>query len=239
MNSHTPLQSVVLSQLRLRRCPMLAHSASEAWEKHQTAFIEDRVKCPGWLRRLFDQANVEALVAGVESEQLNLMEWKPGDRPSIPRKKPTLPPSHEWKIVSIRETARAESAVCVNPNDALRYWKKHIATAPHFTPENECCAVLILNVKSRIRGHQLVSIGSACETMAQPREVFRAAVIAGGYAIVLMHNHPSGDPAPSEADRSMTKRFMESSRILCVHLNDHVIVGRRKYFSFREAGLFP
>ncbi len=239
MNSHTSLQSVVLDQLRLRKCPMLAHSASAAWEKHETAFMDDRVKCPLWLRRLFDQANVEALVAGVEAEQLNLMEWKPDERPPIMRKKLILPSSSEWKIVSIRETARAESAVCVNPKDALRYWRKHIATAPHFSPENECCAVLILNVKNRIRGHQMISIGSACETMAQPREVFRAAVIAGGYAIVLMHNHPSGDPEPSDADRSMTKRFIEGGRILSVHLNDHVIVGRRKFFSFKEEGLLP
>ena len=142
----------------------------------------------------------------------------------------------EWKIVSVRETATDELPCCVRPDDAVQYWRKHIATAPHFNPDCECFAVLMLTVKQRIRGHHLVSIGSLNETMAHPREVFRAAVIGVAHSVVLMHNHPSGDPTPSDADLRMTKRLVESGRILCIEVTDHIVVGNKRHLSFREAG---
>ncbi len=63
----------------------------------------------------------------------------------------------EWKIVSLRETATDELPCCIKPEDAVQYWRNHIATAPHFNPDCECFAVLLLNVRQRIRGHHLVS----------------------------------------------------------------------------------
>jgi len=97
--------------------------------------------------------------------------------------------------------------------------------------------VLMLNVRQRIRGHHLVSIGSLNETMAHPREVFRAAVIGAAYSVVLMHNHPSGDPSPSDADLRTTKRLAESGRILGIEVVDHVIVGSNRHLSLRETGI--
>ncbi len=79
--------------------------------------------------------------------------------------------------------------------------------------------------------------GSLNETMAHPREVFRAAVIGAAFGVVLMHNHPSGDPSPSDADVRMTKRFAESGRILCIEVIDHIIVGSKRHLSLREAGI--
>ena len=101
----------------------------------------------------------------------------------------------------------------------------------------ECLAVLLLNVKMRVRGHHLVSIGSLNETVAHPREVFRAAVIAAAYAVIVMHNHPSGDPTPSQADQQITRVFADAGRILRINVTDHIIVGHGRYSSFREAGL--
>jgi RadC-like JAB domain len=69
----------------------------------------------------------------------------------------------------------------------------HIATTPHFSPECECFAVLLLNTRRRIKGHQLITIGTMDTILVHPREVFRAAIIAAAAAIVMMHNHPSGD----------------------------------------------
>jgi DNA repair protein RadC len=66
--------------------------------------------------------------------------------------------------------------------------------------------------------------------------VFRAAVIAAAYAVVLMHNHPSGDPTPSHADRHVTKGLAEAGRILRINVTDHVIVGHRSHCSLREEG---
>ena len=73
--------------------------------------------------------------------------------------------------------------------------------------------------------------------MAHPSEVFRAAVIAGAFAVVLMHNHPSGDPTPSDGDRQITKVIAEAGRILRINVTDHIIVGHNRHCSFREAGL--
>ena len=166
--------------------------------------------------------------------QLDLLSWRPRSRR---RKSSKAKGAQEWKIVSLRETAPDVLPQCDIPQQAVDYWRAHIATAPHFNPDVECLAVLLLNVKMRVRGHHLVSIGSLNETVAHPREVFRAAVIAAAYAIVVMHNHPSGDPTPSQSDRQITKVFEEAGRILRINVTDHVIVGHEKYCSFKEAGL--
>lgn len=122
------------------------------------------------------------------------------------------------------------------PQLAAEYWRANIATAPHFNPDVECVAVLLLNTKLRVKGHAIVSIGSLNEAHASPREIFRGAVAAAAFAIVLMHNHPSGEPEPSEADRRFTRRLKEAGAILMIHLQDHVVIGHGRHFSFRETG---
>jgi DNA repair protein RadC len=81
-------------------------------------------------------------------------------------------------------------------------------------------------------------------TLVAPREVFRGAILASASALVVAHNHPSGDPAPSQADIRVTRVLREAAKILEIELMDHVIVGDVKadpqkvgYYSFREAGL--
>jgi DNA repair protein RadC len=74
-----------------------------------------------------------------------------------------------------------------------------------------------------------------------PREIFKHAIVHSAYAFVLVHNHPSGDPSPSEADIRLTRRISEGARLLQIHFLDHVIVGasiegRPGFFSFKEAG---
>jgi DNA repair protein RadC len=164
--------------------------------------------------------------------QLDLFSWRPRRRRPAKAKG-----AHEWKIVSVRETAPETLPLCDVPQQAVDYWRAHIATAPHFNPDVECLAVLLLNVKMRVRGHHLVSIGSLNEAMAHPREVFRAAVIAAAYAVMVMHNHPSGDPTPSSADQQITKVLADAGRILRINVTDHIIVGHDRHCSFRETGL--
>jgi DNA repair protein RadC len=163
--------------------------------------------------------------------QLDLLSWRPKRKGSKSKS------AHEWKIVSVRETAASELPPCVTPVDAAEYWRKHIATAALFNPDVECFAVLLLNIRHRIRGHHLVSIGALNETVAQPREVFRAAVIGAAWGVVLMHNHPSDDPTPSSADIATTRRLSESGEILQIRVLDHVIIAGNQHISFREAGL--
>lgn len=128
------------------------------------------------------------------------------------------------------------------PGEALTYWREKITKAPWHDPEKEMLVAIMLNTRYVAFSHTMVSIGTMNECTAHPRGIFRPAVATGAYAIIVMHNHPSGDPSPSEADTRLTRRLAEASSFLQVGLLDHVIVGtpgdhRPGYFSFKEAGI--
>ena len=96
--------------------------------------------------------------------------------------------------------------------------------------------VLMLNVKCKIIGASMISRGGISSCAADTREVFRPAIVAGAYAVILAHNHPSGDPTPSEGDLTITKRLKEAGEILGVQVLDHIIVGDHIYHSMKEHG---
>lgn len=98
--------------------------------------------------------------------------------------------------------------------------------------------VLLLNVRRKIKGHVLVSIGLLDQVLVHPREIFRAAVIASAHSVILMHNHPSGDSNPSEADIRITRELVRAGQVLRIEVLDHVIVGRDNHRSLRELGYF-
>ena len=81
-----------------------------------------------------------------------------------------------------------------------------------------------------------VSIGSLNASIVHPREVFNDAVLKSASYVIVAHNHPSGDPTPSEEDITTTKRLVEAGRILGISVQDHMIVTRSKYYSFAEKG---
>jgi DNA repair protein RadC len=127
-----------------------------------------------------------------------------------------------------------------SPETACQLWRKVVAVDPCHEPDKEHLVAVLLNTKLRMIGYHVVSVGSLNEALAHPREIFRAAILAGAYALILMHNHP--DPTPSEADCRLTTNIREAAGILQINLLDHVIVGspsadRQPYFSFRETGL--
>jgi hypothetical protein len=106
---------------------------------------------------------------------------------------PAAPAAKEYKVIALRECPLPESlAFCDTPDRAAEYWRLHVQTNPYFNPECECFVVLMLNTRRRVKGHQLLTIGTMDTILVHPREVFRAAVIASASAVVLMHNHPSG-----------------------------------------------
>ena len=110
------------------------------------------------------------------------------------------------------------------------------------TLERESLRVILLDTKLHFMRVEEISLGSLNETTAHPREIFRPALIHAAFAFVLVHNHPSGDPTPSDADRRMTRKLIEASALLQIRMNDHVIIGaplpgRLPYFSFAEAGM--
>ena len=99
--------------------------------------------------------------------------------------------------------------------------------------------VVLLNTKHRYLMHTEVSVGTLNAALVQPREVFGPALREGAHCILLTHNHPSGDPAPSPEDRELTTRLKECGKMLGLEALDHIIVGNgtNRWFSFRDAGL--
>ncbi len=123
------------------------------------------------------------------------------------------------------------------------------AVAQHFRPllvgeEIERFWVLCLDRKNRLLKRAEVTKGTATNCLAHPREVFRKAIRLSASGIIAVHNHPSGDPAPSRADIQVTRQLRESAKVIGIDLLDHIIVGHKKhdpqglgYYSFNEAGL--
>jgi DNA repair protein RadC len=100
--------------------------------------------------------------------------------------------------------------------------------------------ILTLNARHQITGMELISIGSLDASIVHPREIFRNCIKKSAKAIILVHNHPSGDPTPSDDDMDVTRRLVEAGHLLGIHVLDHVVVSARSYISIRELspGLF-
>jgi len=96
---------------------------------------------------------------------------------------------------------------------------------------------LHLDGKNRIVCFDRVSVGSLNQSVVHPREVFKSAILSSAAAIILLHNHPSGDPTPSQEDMAITKRLSEVGDLIGIRILDHVIVGDGKYLSFAERGM--
>ena len=94
--------------------------------------------------------------------------------------------------------------------------------------------VVLLDQKQRVIRSMILSTGTVEVSIAHPRDVFRAAVLASATSVALFHNHPSGDPSPSLADRVLTKKFSEAGELMSIEVLDHVILGAATYFSFKE-----
>jgi DNA repair protein RadC len=103
--------------------------------------------------------------------------------------------------------------------------------------DREAFVALCVSTRNDLLGYNVVSVGSVNASIVHPREVFKAAVLLNAASLIIAHNHPSGDPAPSREDREVTRAISDAGRVLDIPLHDHVIVGEERYFSFKEAGL--
>ena len=116
-------------------------------------------------------------------------------------------------------------------------WEKYVTASDWYDPDKEAMVVFLLNTRQNCIGFNLVSLGTLSETSAHPREILRPAIAAAAHSIAIAHNHPSGDPEPSDADRRFTRRLREACETMSIPLVDHVVVGNGQHFSFREHGL--
>ena len=103
--------------------------------------------------------------------------------------------------------------------------------------DREQCLLLALDIRHRVIDRATVSVGTAEHTFMSPREVYRDALTRGASAIVLAHNHPSGDPEPSADDRQVTRRLSRAGELVGVDLVDHVIVGDPDWVSLARLGV--
>lgn len=141
----------------------------------------------------------------------------------------------EVKVVSISVRELVGNKL-TEPADVARFWADTVAQAKIYDPEKEHCAVYMLNVKNRVKGWQIVSQGIQNASLIHPREVFRPAVVMSAAAVILVHNHPSGDTTPSADDLKITRQLIEAGKILGIQLLDHLVIGD-KFLSIRESGL--
>ena len=124
--------------------------------------------------------------------------------------------------------ARLQIAAAV---DAARYLLPRFGTA-----EVEQGGVLLLDARHRVLHARVLTRGTADATPMHPRDVFREAALAGAAALVLFHNHPSGDPLPSAEDLQLTRRMIEAGELMGITVVDHVILGDTSYCSLRDLG---
>ena len=150
------------------------------------------------------------------------------------------------QLVTVMEIARRVQA---HRDDIEAVFNRPELVLAHFSAQIAGLAVekfwvLCLNRKNRLLKQVEITSGTATSSLAHPREVFREAIRHGATAVVCVHNHPSGDPAPSAADVQVTRQLREAAKAVDIELLDHVIVGRavadpqgRGYYSFRESGV--
>ena len=144
---------------------------------------------------------------------------------------------HEFKVVCVRECVATE--LIDTPEQAVKYWRDNIPQAPWYDPMKEVLVVLVLNTRKRILGHNLVALGSLDTCPVTPLHIFRPAIAQAASSLILMHNHPSGEAQPSEADIKVTRELIRAGQLLKIEITDHIIIGGHdQHRSLREMGYF-
>lgn len=128
-------------------------------------------------------------------------------------------------------TEASKSLNFSNPESIANYYMEDFRHR-----EQENLLLLLLDNKSSLLGEKLLFTGTVNASIVSPREIYLEALKYHAVSIILLHNHPSGDPTPSDADRRMTRKIKEAGEILDILLLDHIILGNRKYVSFHENG---
>ncbi len=143
------------------------------------------------------------------------------------------------QILCISELAKRLSKALVapelsfhNPSTIANYYMEDLRHC-----QQEHMKLLLLNTKSKLIGESNISKGTVNATVISPRELFIDALQMGAVSIILLHNHPSGDPSPSKEDILTTRRIKEAGQLIGIELIDHIIIGNNCYMSFCEKGI--
>jgi DNA repair protein RadC len=141
-----------------------------------------------------------------------------------------------YKVMLVRDSGESvkmtgKKSVIKSPADMADMFKSYLDGV-----DREHFVIAMLDRKGNVLWLNTVSIGSVSSSVVHPREVFKPAIIMGASSIILCHNHPSGDTAPSREDIDVTKKLVEGGKILNIEILDHAIVGD-SYYSMKERGL--
>jgi len=151
--------------------------------------------------------------------------------PASPLSKPVMVPI--YKLLMVKDSAAASPARRIkSPVDAAALAMTYMQDL-----DREHLIVILLNAKSDIIGINTVAIGGLNTTYVPMREVLKPALLANASAIIVAHNHPSGDPTPSPEDVSITRRIVDAGNLLGIDVLDHVVCGEGRWVSLRERGL--
>ncbi|WP_031513153.1 RadC family protein [Desulfofalx alkaliphila] len=126
----------------------------------------------------------------------------------------------------------AQRATVNSPDDAAAL----VMDGMRYLDREHFCA-LLLNTKNHVLSKETISVGTLNSSMVHPRELFKIAIKKSAAGVILVHNHPSGDPTPSSDDISITRRLIESGEILGISVLDHLIIGDNKFVSLKAKGL--
>jgi DNA repair protein RadC len=134
------------------------------------------------------------------------------------------------ELCSRAAKARAYSHVIAVPNDIVQWFKLEYAYE-----KQEHFVAVYLDTKGKIISHHLLFKGTLNESCVHPRDIFKEAFLENACSVLCIHNHPSGDPQPSEADICCTKQIKEVAQVMGIHFLDHIIVGKEGWYSFRQS----
>jgi len=149
----------------------------------------------------------------------------------------------EFKIMRLNE-APTEAQKLEAPELAVAYLRERLPQSLRYNADTENMIVIFVNTRRRPIGFEIISNGTLDQLLVRESEVFKPAIIVNAAAIILAHNHPSGDPTPSEADIRVTRNLVRAGQLLKIEVLDHIILGKatpeqpKGHASLRELGYF-
>ena len=141
-------------------------------------------------------------------------------------------PRFDIRLVRDGRVATLEPTIIHHPSDTLTILEAELSELAY-----ERFVALALNTKNHLTAVLPVSSGSLNASIVHPRELFQRAILANSAALIVAHNHPSGDPSPSPEDIALTRKLVEAGQLLDIPVLDHIVLGYGRYVSFKERGL--
>ncbi len=137
------------------------------------------------------------------------------------------------KVLMVRDRRKTRKDISLpSPHDVHQFMRRRARNL-----DREYFWTIHLNVRNRVLGVETVSIGSLSETIVHPREVFKGAILSNAASVILVHNHPSGDPMPSPEDISLSRRLVSAGQLMKIEVLDHIVIAGESYSSLKDRGL--